>query len=295
MTVCAAALSENSNAIVCISDNGISYGDYIHWDSDSSKMFALKEKCGPVVMFAGSEEPTSRVLAALFVHENEIGENIRKTVEICEREYKQSVDELVEAKFLRPRLLTREQYVSATSGSEINPYIRNVAEQIDKFEMDCVLLVCGFDSEKKPFILEVGPPGIVTDMTVTGFHAIGSGWEKAVSRLLFDEFKRIHRLERTLYDCFDAKANAEMASGVGYAWDAAVITQAGIKEVPATVKDLVEKVWAKSNRSPFEEYNKKEDMPLPPEDWQKRLRRFTDSVMRPVYQKSESKRNQNDV
>src|SRR5713226_3522758 len=93
MTVCAAALSENSNAIVCISDNGISYGDYIQWDSDSSKMFAVKEKLGPIIMFAGSEEPTSRVLTALLAHENEIGESVRKTTELCEREYKQSVDE----------------------------------------------------------------------------------------------------------------------------------------------------------------------------------------------------------
>src|SRR5260370_32269922 len=97
MTVCAAALSENSKAIVCISDNGISYGDYIQWDSDSSKMFVVKEKIGPVIMFAGSDEANSRVLASLIAHENDIGENIRKTAEICERDYKQSVDQLVEA------------------------------------------------------------------------------------------------------------------------------------------------------------------------------------------------------
>jgi hypothetical protein len=283
MTVCAAALSENSKAIVCISDNGVSYGESIQWDSDSSKMFAVKEKLGPIIMFAGSEEPTSKVLAALLAHENEIGENIRKTVEICEREYKQSVDELVEAKFLTPRLLARKDYLAAISGSEINPYMRDVAENIDRFEMDSALIVCGFDSEKKAFILDLEPPGIVTDMSILGFHAIGTGSEKAISRLLFDEFRRIHTLERTPYDCFDAKANAEMAAGVGYAWDAAIITEAGIKEVPIRIKELIEKVWAKYTRSPFDKYDKKEHMPLPPDDWQDKLRSFRDSIMGPIF------------
>ena len=138
--------------------------------------------------------------------------------------------------------------------------------------------------------MDVSFPGIVTDMSINGFHAIGSGSEKAISRLLFDEFRRIHRLERTLYDCFDAKANAEMASGVGYAWDAAVITAAGIKEVPTRIKDLIEKIWAKYTRSPFEQHNQKQDIALPPEDWQKKLQSFSDSIMGPIYRKGEKQK-----
>jgi hypothetical protein len=41
MTICCAAFGDNSKAIVCIADKGISYGDTIQWDSDSSKIFPI--------------------------------------------------------------------------------------------------------------------------------------------------------------------------------------------------------------------------------------------------------------
>jgi hypothetical protein len=33
MTVCLAAFAQNHQAIVCIADKGLSYGDHIQWDS----------------------------------------------------------------------------------------------------------------------------------------------------------------------------------------------------------------------------------------------------------------------
>ena len=58
MTVCTSALAAEEKAIVCMADKALSYGDTIPWDSDSSKMFALSNEA-LVIMFAGSEEPTS--------------------------------------------------------------------------------------------------------------------------------------------------------------------------------------------------------------------------------------------
>ncbi len=92
-----------------------------------------------------------------------------------------------------------------------------------------------------------------------------------VARLLFSDFKRTHSVQRILYDSFDAKATAEMAVGVGYEWDATVITAFGdetIARVPIDkpTKELIERAWAKHNRSPFEK-REKDDIPNPPKDW----------------------------
>jgi hypothetical protein len=170
--------------------------------------------------------------------------------------------------------------VKAISSGDMNPYIREIAEEIDRFTMDCSLLVCGFDDKKDPYILLVENPGIVVNMSTTGFHAIGSGWDKAVSRLLFSGFRRKHPLHRTLYDCFDAKANAEMAYGVGYSWDGAIVTPTGTKDVPGKIKLLIERVWSQHTRSPFEKYNKKEDGPLPPKQWKEQMEDFTGVAMK---------------
>lgn len=270
MTVCISALALETEAIICVADKALSYGDQIQWDSDVSKIIPLNENT--VMMFSGGENHGSKILANLSEVAEQIGGTDRKkTISLCERQYKNALDELVEAEFLTPRLLKRENYLSAITGTELNDYIRSIAEEIDKFKFDCDLLVSGID-EKGQFIWTVCHPGILTDMTSTGFHAIGSGSDKAISRLLFAEHKRGHDIDRALYDAFDAKASAEMAVGVGYEWDAVILLN-GVGYCPASkeIKDLVERAWAKFNRSPFDKYNPKEDVKPPPKGWKNKL------------------------
>lgn len=273
MTVCVAALAAKANVIVCVADKALSYGDHIQWDSDSSKILKLNPS-GTLVMFSGDEESTQRVLANLISVGDEIGRKPRREIiKICEAQYKEAVDDLIETKFLRPRLLTKQDYVRAITAPKLNHMLRSLADEIKKFQIGCDVMVCGFDDKKKPFILEISSPGVVTDMTMTGFHAIGSGWDKAVSRLLFAEHKREHTITRVVYDAFDAKANAEMAAGVGYQWDGVVALH---HETPFVVitdraKELLERAWAKFNRSPFEKRDRKKDLPNPPRNWEQEL------------------------
>jgi hypothetical protein len=283
MTVCVSALASNEEAIVCIADKALSYGDHFQWDSDSIKMLPVNPS-GSLIMFAGGERGTSKVLARILARESEVGTTtVADTTKLLEAEYKAAKDELVEQLYLAPRLLKRSDYLDAVKGAAINPYIKSVAEEIDAFDMDCQLLVCGFDGEDKPFILDVMNPGVVTDMTTTGFHAIGSGWGEAVSHLLFTEHKRTHGVDRVLYDVFDAKANAELNANVGYEWDAQVIV-AGINKpvfIPRETQKLIERVWVKATRSPFEKRTK-EDAAPPPSNWRDELSTFAVAVMKPV-------------
>jgi len=279
MSVCVAAFSEAQRAIVCIADRALSYGGSIQWDSDSSKMLTLSPK-GPLILFAGDETPTTKVLAGILSRTPDLGEGKTKAevVTVCEAEYKEAMDELIEAQFLRPRLLTKQDYVTAITAPQMNPYIRTLAEDVKAFQLECQFLVCGFASNGLPYILSLDNPGIITDMTQTGFHAIGSGWEKAIARLLFSEFKRSYPLYRTAYDSFDAKAFSEMAVGVGFDWELRVITKDRIVELKEDAKELIEKVWTKFTRSPFEKRKKDDPLP-PPRDWMKMLETYFRLIM----------------
>jgi hypothetical protein len=266
MTICLAAFAQYPKAIVCIADKGISYPDQTQWDSDGTKIANLNSK-GTTILFSGGEEATARVLSRLVAKGDEIGDDVDATIKVCEREYGLARDEVVEARFLRPNLLDRAEYISAIKANVLNDYIYSIAKQIDAFEMDCAFLVCGFDAKDQPFIINLEPPGIAINFFTTGFHAVGSGFDKPISRLLFSEHKRTHPVHRAVYDLFDAKAGAEMSAFVGYEWDAKVL-YAGrcIFNFTDEPKKLFERVWAKYNRSPFEKRDK-DDLKSPPTDW----------------------------
>src|ERR1019366_9189996 len=153
---------------------------------------------------------------------------------------------------------------------------------IHAFQLDCALLVCGFDA-RGAYILSVDNLGIVTDMTTTGFHAIGSGYDKATARLLFSEFTRAHPLHRMLFDTFDAKAFAEMDGSVGYDWDAKIAVKGTSHDVPKPTKELIEQVWVEWTRSPFKRYNPNEDIDQPPVRWEKKLKDYAATILPDEY------------
>lgn len=278
MTVCIAALAESGRSIVCMADRALSYGELIQWDSDSSKMFALRNG-GVVIMFSGDEETTSRVLGKVIARENELGDDVAATRAILEEEYREAIEEIIEAKFLAPRLLTRDDYIKAISLTSINSFIESIAKEVKSHEPGCSLLVCGFDKSDRAFILHLDSPGVVTDMTITGFHSIGSGWEKSISKLQFSEFSRKDPLHVVLYDMFDAKAFAEMAVGVGFDWETRIITahESGV-EVPDRIDSLIEKGWAEHEHHPFSATDIEDP---PPKRWKSMLRSYAVSIVPP--------------
>jgi hypothetical protein len=134
------------------------------------------------------------------------------------------------------------------------------------------LMVCGFAQTISPYILSVVPPGVVIDYTNNGMHGAGTGAEKALARLLFVEHRRTHGITHVIYDCFDAKANAEMSAFVGYDWDAYLISGPRVRKLLPSAKPLLDRVWAKRNRSPFTKKREPGDLPGPPRNWEMQLR-----------------------
>lgn len=169
----------------------------------------------------------------------------------------------------------------------MNSFIESIAKETKNYEPDSALIASGFDESGRPFILYLGSPGVVTDMTITGFHSIGSGWEKSVPKLLFSEFSRKDPLHTVMYDLFDAKAFAEMSVGVGVDWETRIITghQSGV-EVPDEIDGLIERGWVEHEHHPFAEGKIEEP---PPKHWKSKLRSYAASTVTPPQKSKERK------
>ncbi len=270
MTVCIAALAANSQVIVCIADKALSFGDQIQWDADSSKITTLDNNKSLILM-AGSEGPTSRVLRKLDPLTAEWSGDRNDLMDVLEKKFKEAFSEEQEITLLHRQGMTKNDYLRAISGGQINRYMESLAVEVRDFRFECALIICGFDKNNMPYIVLLEPPGTAIDCTARGFSAIGTGAEKSISGLLFAEYERAHGVAHTLYDCFDAKLHAEMAPGVGYDWEMRLITATGAVPLHEKAKPLLERVWSKYNRSPFKK-REKDDLPNPPIGWETKLR-----------------------
>ncbi len=251
MTVCVAALAGHGRTIVCIADKALSYGDHIQWDADSSKITTLDNN-KTLILMAGAESPINRVLRNLDGLTDEWSGDRNSLMILLEERFKKAFREEQEICLLHPQMMTIDDYLKIISSGDINRHIEQLALNVERFLFECSFLICGFDNSQSPYIILLEPPGRATDCTITGFSAIGTGAEKATSCLLFNEYARTHGIARSLYDCYDAKLFAEMAPGVGYEWEMRLVTAAGSVPLHDDAKPLLDRVWAKFCRSPFE-------------------------------------------
>lgn len=282
MTICIGVLAAEEKSIVCVADRYITYNEEILGETDSVKIVPVGEN-GCHAMISGNDDAICRVLAKLSL-QDDLGKKRAQSAKFGEDAYKEAEREILEMRFLRP-YITAEDYEKALQKKHVNQVVKSIAEEIRKNResstepaFSCGLLLCGFDDEKKPYLLNLAPPGICTDMTLTGFSAIGSGSGYALQRLLSTEWKRKNPIDRALYEIFDVKVQAENDMNVGYDWDAIILTADKSVPVPEDIKTMLDRAWIKLNRSPYETFNPDEHLPLPPEDWMERLKIFTKSI-----------------
>jgi len=284
VTVCVTALAayaedQKQSAIVCIADKMVSYGETITGENDASKIIDLNPS-GMLCMVSGTEDGLWRFVASLLATED-FGKKAKDIAAECERQYRTCLDELILAKFLSPRQLTRDEYMRGISGPKINAYMQSVADEVTAYNISCDVLVCGYEDNGTPIILVVSHPGVAVNMARTGYHAIGCGWEHAVGSLVWQDHKRKHSLPNVMYDVFDAKISAEIGPYVGYECDMAVITFLNGKverhRVPKGIIKLLDALWGDHNRTPFEKIEK--DELFPPRNWRKKLKDYAESIL----------------
>jgi hypothetical protein len=292
MTICIGALAAGGHSIVCVADKAITYADDIQGDTDSTKIVPVGTR-GAHVLISGNETTISRMLASLNT-QTDIGKSSSGSRTILENTYKEIESEMLEAAFLKP-FLSITDYSSAVTKQGVNTVIEGIARRIEEARqqqapVNCGLLLCGFDENDSAFILDLAAPGLSTNMTHTGFHAIGSGSGYALNKLLSCDWERTHSVDQVLYECFDAKATAEQDPNVGYDWDAVILTKGQVEHVPKPIKTMIDRAWTQHTRSPYENWNEEDDLPLPPENWKQLLREYAEGVMLPASQRSQDQR-----
>lgn len=284
MTVCIGVLAADSKAVVCVADRYITYSDDIAGDTDSSKILPLGEN-GTHAMISGADTSIGRVLAKLILHDD-LGKSKEATQKYCEEAYRDAEREILELRYLGP-FISSEEYRQSLLKKRVNSVIKSVSKKIDRDRdygnndptFSCALVLCGFDEKKKPYLLSLDSPGACTDMTLSGFCSIGSGWGYALQRLLSTGWERNFSIDRALYEVFDAKIQAENDPGVGYDSDVIVLTAEKSVTMPKDTKTMLDRAWIMLNRSPYAKFNKDEDMPLPPKNWMRKLKQFADTIL----------------
>jgi 20S proteasome alpha/beta subunit len=273
MTICVGALADNAKAIVCVADKAISYGEYLTGESDSTKIIELPS--GAVAMVSGDEDVYDRFLRALIRNSN-LGKSIADTINYCERAYQEARNEVVRIRYLSVNLLSEKEFIAASTGPRINRHIEALAKQIADFKMNCSILLCGFDEAEKPYIVSVEDPGQAGDLSRLGYHAIGSGSEYAVARLVGSEWTREKPTDESLFHALDAKISAENSPYVGGSWDAAVILPGKVHAVPKPLKETLDKAWVDHDRSPYY-VREPDDLEAPPSDWKQQVKHYVQS------------------
>jgi len=282
MTICIGALADGGKSIVCVADKALTYGNVIQWDADSTKIIPVG-KAGAHIMISGTEMMMMRVLGDFGA---KITADNFDPVDACkwlEEAYGRAESAILRKIFLKPGFLTASRYNAAVAQNPSVGIIKDIFDNIkrereqEQIWTACSLLLCGYHNQN-PFLLNLTYPGIATNYAHTGFQAVGSGFEQAVSRLLWSGWKREHPLHRVVYDTFDAKATAETVPTVGSDFDIVLIFDGAHVVVDEPTRELIERAWADVNRSPFEQHDPIKDIPLPPADWKEQLEAYCDKA-----------------
>jgi 20S proteasome alpha/beta subunit len=86
---------------------------------------------------------------------------------------------------------------------------QTIKYQLDQVELHCSFLVFGMDESNRAHVFTVEDPGVVCNHDLYGVWAIGSGSNRALSSLFFQEYRQSLPEASALYYIAEAKFMAE--------------------------------------------------------------------------------------
>ncbi|MGO9563467.1 MAG: hypothetical protein ACLPPV_12510, partial [Candidatus Korobacteraceae bacterium] len=91
MTVCVGAITDNSNAIVCVADKSANYGQDLQWDSGASKMLEVGDT-GIHVLISGDDALCQELLTRLALSPDFSNGDIRKSMQEAKQHFQDLQD-----------------------------------------------------------------------------------------------------------------------------------------------------------------------------------------------------------
>ncbi len=251
MTLCIAAVSVRDSTIVTVSDMMLS--------TDTMSMDTFSVKTGPIgssgrwmVLFAG--DPTSfRSVADNADRRIRAGtESADEVVDAFVAAFQLAIQRKIEDELLSPYGFDRDRFFREGRAAFGDEEFTRVLYQINATKLDTDFLVAGFGLDKRPRIFSISDPGVYSDHTNLGFHAIGTGSLRACGAL-FSTYAADLRNIDLAYRLCEAKFLGESALGVGEKTLIALHVIDGVKLVYPEQLVPVREAWKRHGKTPIPE------------------------------------------
>ena len=215
MTICIATICDSGNTIVLAGDKEVGVG-FTSAEFPGSKFGKLYPNWS--VGIAGTIANAVDVYTATGRHSIPANSsyNVRSAIEAA---YREARLHQAEAKFLGNRGWTMQEFINNGMAKLPSATYANIDAQIAFFDFNADLIVAGFGDGEMPSILTIANPGVCLDHTKLGFWCVGSGSTAAQMSLFSRSYAADMPAEMAAYYAFEAKMNAQHATGVGSATD----------------------------------------------------------------------------
>jgi len=215
MSICIAAIADDGRTIVTVSDRLYSWGNETSGDG-RVKTELIHRSWG--VMLAGDEvrrlEP---MIGDAYEHLRTIkAPTLDDVGDALRRGWRDAQRQLIESELLSPYGYDRPDFL-ARGRHELgdSKFSELVADLAILGNLQCELLVYGFDEQASAQLLALTGKGELLNCSRPGFMAIGSGAHTAIDAMLQTDYKIAIPYQRAIYQTCHAKFMSERALGVG--------------------------------------------------------------------------------
>lgn len=226
MTIIIGASCDGGKKGIALADRMLTSGDLtMAFEHDVPKITTLCENC--VALTAGSAlAPTDVFRPAIQRLADKRTPAISDILACVKEEFVKIRNGEAEELLFRPRGLTITQFYQIQASLDDNVVLR-LDRGLEEYKLDLHVLLVGVDSVGA-HIYYVFNPGTSQTFSALGFESLGTGERYAESTFVANRYNPMLPMNKALFIAYEAKKQAEGASGVGKTTDIAIVDEKGI-------------------------------------------------------------------
>jgi hypothetical protein len=213
MTLCIAAISRKQQGIVTVCDLMLS-NEYMSLETESAKVQPVSPSGRWVSLFAGAPSVHANMLKEVYDLISRTPETSSEIVSAFESAFRNQLKRKIEGELLSPYGLDRSAFLREGRAYFGDEEFSRILYQMRGIRLDTSFLLAGYEPSGLPRLFSIVDPGISENVSALGFHAIGSGYVRALGSL-YTTYNSDFTIEDLIYRICEAKFLGESASGVG--------------------------------------------------------------------------------